>query len=101
MDCINNHSLELDTNNQPQCLTMLEAIKLIGTHGLKILDMRKNTLNHSDFERIHFDLAMITKLDYIKEQPLAVLCSYGYKSKLAAMKLVAIGYKNVYYIEQS
>jgi rhodanese-related sulfurtransferase len=63
--------------------------------------MRKNTLNHSDFERIHFDLAMITKLDYIKEQPLAVLCSYGYKRKLAAMKLVAIGYKNVYYIEQS
>ena len=99
MDCINNHRIEAYINHEPKSITLAEAINLMDTEGLKILDIRKLNTHQLDIEMIQFDLGMLDKLNYKIDQPIAILCNYGYKSKLSAIKLLQFGYKNVYYIK--
>jgi adenylyltransferase/sulfurtransferase len=98
-ECVNNHRQELAIDEKPEPITLNEAISLHYTQNLKFLDMRKNIINKLPFETIIFDMHHIH--EFAKEQPLAIICNYGYRSRLVAMKLKSIGYTKVYYVEHT
>ncbi|MFN7093731.1 MAG: ThiF family adenylyltransferase [Burkholderiales bacterium] len=96
--CINNHEVQLASYEpQTKSLAWREIVKLHHNTGLKLIDIRKIAVTPLPAETILATIETITRLTIPKNQPLAVICNYGYTSKLAALKLAAIGYQQVYY----
>ncbi len=100
--CINNHDdILLFYENKLKYLDFKELLDL-SSEQIKIIDIRDKKLSINDelsFVSIKIEPNKIS--DIIKHipkiQPLVVICNYGYKSKLAALKLISFGYELVYY----
>ena len=90
-----------------QYISQGEAEELIKSRkGVIIIDVRNNT----DYIQSHLENAIniplremnehLKKLEQYKEKPIILYCSNGNRSKVAAIQLEALGYKNLYVIKE-
>lgn len=90
-----------------QYISQGEAEELIKSRkGVIIIDVR----NNNDYIQSHLENAVniplremnehLKELEQYKENPIILYCSKGNRSKVAAIQLEAIGYKNLYVIKE-
>ena len=90
-----------------QYISQGEAEELIKSRkGVIIIDVRNNT----DYIQSHLQNAInipvremnehLKELEQYKENPIILYCSNGNRSKVAAIQLEALGYKNLYVIKE-
>ncbi len=90
-----------------QYISQGEAEELIKSRkGVIIIDVRNNT----DYIQSHLENAInipvremnehLKELEQYKENPIILYCSNGNRSKVAAIQLEALGYKNLYVIKE-
>lgn len=102
LKCVNNHDdILLIYENRLKYLDYKELLNL-SSEQIKIIDIRNKKYSINDeLPLTSFKIEANKIRDIIKHipkiQPLVVICNYGYKSKLVALKLLAYGYESVYY----
>ena len=90
-----------------QYISQGEAEELIKSRkGVIIIDVR----NNNDYIQSHLENAVniplremnehLKELEQYKENPIILYCSKGNRSKVAAIQLEALGYKNLYVIKE-
>lgn len=101
--CINNHDdLLCSSENKIIEIAYHDLLTLYGKKKIKILDI--SSQNDSIFNELIVssvkiktnEVAELIKL-ISKDQPIAVICNYGVRSKVFASRLAVLGYNSVYY----
>lgn len=86
--CINNHDdILLEVGVKIKQLDFNEVIELAKQQKIQLVDIR-----NKKSEKINNIIKHISK-----DKPIAIMCNYGYRSKLSASQLSSVGYENVYY----
>lgn len=124
-ECINNHSLDYHADKYAQSSTTKasfiewkDMIKLHHSNNLQLILIDTQEFsqhlpsNYSSSNNLLLELKLpdntmlikqqdLTKIKLPYTQPLVIICNYGYKSKLAAIQLINLGYHQVYYTSLS
>ena len=95
--CINNHC-DYPTTLKIKHIKWPFLFELASLDKIKIIDIRqiKNN-NHALPGSIQCTEDNIPLLKLPFKQPIAVVCNFGYRSKLIALKFSRLGYEEVYY----
>ena len=101
--CINNHDdTLLNYENKIKQLSPDEVLRLYHEKQIQIVDIRNQsdkTINQLTISSIQIEPTKISNVTKFisKDQAVAVICNHGFRSKLSASRLAALGYKTVYY----
>ena len=87
-------------------ISQKEAEQLIArTKGIVIIDVRNNT----EYLQSHLENAInipmreinehLPELEKYKDKPMVIYCNTGYRSKIVAIQLEALGFRRIYVIE--
>lgn len=87
-------------------ISQKEAEQLIArTKGIVIIDVRNNT----EYLQSHLENAInipmreinehLPELEKYKDKPMVIYCNAGYRSKIVAIQLEALGFRRIYVIE--
>lgn len=101
-NCINNHSDVLAGDSIVSRLEFSQVLTLSASGEVQIIDIRNKptkNLGFSIFEVINIDQNDITSISkYLpKNQAVVIICDYGYRSRLVALRLAQVGYSQVYF----
>lgn len=96
--CINHHG-DIALNQEVQPLQFAQALELYATKQVQFIDIRDNN-SFPAIDSLKIAASQITKSNQSisQDKPIVVICNYGFRSKLAALQLAAMGcYSKIYY----
>ncbi len=97
-ECINGHiNSILEYEDKINFITWDNLLKLNENTNLITIDIRSNKLPALSIKPTISNPDDLMNLNIPYNQLLVVICNYGYKSRLTALKLANLGYLNVYY----
>lgn len=98
MDCQNKHIIQYDDyERHVSFLPWFMVLKLHLEKNLNLIDIREKSADNLPVTALKFNSKNITSMDLPYNDKLVIICNNGHKSKLAALKLVSLGYQEVYY----
>lgn len=101
LKCINDHSEEIySSTNSAKQYSLNEVLNLYNQKSIKIIDISNTLKNIYDIDSIQINNnnilnSILNSVD--KDTKVAIVCNFGYKSKVIASQLISLGYKNVYF----